>query len=228
MAGAAGADLLVGGVRRVAAGVADRRGPDALGLPEQTLGAPEAAHAEHGLLEALGEGRRDRVAEHEVPLRHGHRLVAPGQRALGVDHPGLLAEQEGHAQMVVAAAGAFRYVRARLGARRRPSSDWGGLDAWSRAFRATDGVAFVVLVIVAVIVGGETPGADDPIAEVVAYWRDNEDQAIASAIIAAISTVPFSGSPACWRGPGGCRGRSRAAGQHRVRGRDRGAVGWLS
>ena len=58
-------------------------------------------------------------------------------------------------------------------------------------FAPLTGVAFVVLVIVAVIVGGETPDADDPIAKVVTYWDDNKDQAIASAIIAAISTVPL-------------------------------------
>src|SRR6476646_770470 len=38
VAGGAGADLLVGGVRRLAAGVADRRRVDARGLPEDALG----------------------------------------------------------------------------------------------------------------------------------------------------------------------------------------------
>jgi hypothetical protein len=56
-------------------------------------------------------------------------------------------------------------------------------------FAPLTGIGFVVLVIVAVIVGGETPGADDGIVKVVNYWKDNQDQAIASAIIAAISTV---------------------------------------
>jgi len=56
-------------------------------------------------------------------------------------------------------------------------------------FAPLTGVLFVLFVIVAVIVGGETPSADDPIAEVVEYWNDNKDQAIVSSIIAAISTV---------------------------------------
>ena len=46
MPGLAGAGLLVGRVRRVAAGVADGGGVDARRLPEHALGAPEAAHAE--------------------------------------------------------------------------------------------------------------------------------------------------------------------------------------
>ena len=58
-------------------------------------------------------------------------------------------------------------------------------------FAPLTGVLFVVLVIVAVIVGGETPDADDPIAKVVDYWNDNKDQAIVSAIIAAISGAFF-------------------------------------
>jgi hypothetical protein len=56
-------------------------------------------------------------------------------------------------------------------------------------FAPLTGIGFVILVIVAVIVGGETPSADDGIVKVVNYWKDNQDQAIASAIIAAISTV---------------------------------------
>jgi hypothetical protein len=58
-------------------------------------------------------------------------------------------------------------------------------------FAPLAGVAFVVLVIVAVIVGGETPAADDPIEEVVDYWNDNQDQAIVASILAALSTVFF-------------------------------------
>src|SRR4029453_11069635 len=45
VAGPRRADLLIGRVAGVAAGVADRRGPHAVGLPEDALGAPEAAHA---------------------------------------------------------------------------------------------------------------------------------------------------------------------------------------
>ena len=58
-------------------------------------------------------------------------------------------------------------------------------------FAPLTGVLFVVLVVVAVIVGGETPDADDGIGKVVAYWSDNDGKAIASAIIAAYSAVFF-------------------------------------
>jgi hypothetical protein len=56
-------------------------------------------------------------------------------------------------------------------------------------FAPLTGIGFVLLVIVAVIVGGETPDANDGLVKVVNYWKDNQDQAIASAIIAAISSV---------------------------------------
>jgi hypothetical protein len=56
-------------------------------------------------------------------------------------------------------------------------------------FAPLTGLAFVILVIVAVIVGGETPDADDSLAKVVNYWNDNKDQAIVSAIIAGISAA---------------------------------------
>jgi hypothetical protein len=56
-------------------------------------------------------------------------------------------------------------------------------------FAPLTGLGFVVLVLIAVIVGGETPSADDEIVKVVDYWNDNQDQAIAGSIIAAFSTV---------------------------------------
>jgi hypothetical protein len=58
-------------------------------------------------------------------------------------------------------------------------------------FAPLTGVVFVILVVVAVIVGGETPDANDGIVKVVDYWRDNDGKAIASAIIAAYSAVFF-------------------------------------
>ena len=61
------------------------------------------------------------------------------------------------------------------------------------------GLLFVVLVVVAVIVGGETPDADDGLAKVVKYWADNKDQAIASAIIGAYSAVALLWFAGVWR-----------------------------
>src|SRR5581483_9574810 len=57
VAGAAGADLFIGGVRRVAARISDRGRVHAGGAPEDALGSPEAPEADDSLLEALGEGR---------------------------------------------------------------------------------------------------------------------------------------------------------------------------
>ena len=50
------------------AGVAHRGRVHAGRLPEDALGAPEAAHAEHGALGVLRERRLERSAEHEVAL----------------------------------------------------------------------------------------------------------------------------------------------------------------
>src|SRR6201999_1642660 len=80
VAGPRAADLVVRRVRGVAAGVSDGGRVDAGRLPEDALGAPEAAEPEDGLLEALGERRRDRGAEHVVALGDTHGLVATGQR----------------------------------------------------------------------------------------------------------------------------------------------------
>ena len=61
------------------------------------------------------------------------------------------------------------------------------------------GLLFVLLVIVAVIVGGETPGANDGIVEVIKYWRENDDQAIVASIIAAFSAVALLWFAGVWR-----------------------------
>ena len=93
----AGAHLLVGGVGREAAGVADGGAPHARHLPEHALGSPEASHPEDGRLEALREGRLEAVAVHEVPLGHRDPLRAAAQGFVLLDHPGLVsAEQERH------------------------------------------------------------------------------------------------------------------------------------
>src|SRR5205085_6796831 len=74
--GARGAYLLVGGVRREPAGVTHRCGVDAGRLPEDTLGTPEAAQAEHGLLQPLRERWLERRAQHGVAIRDGNLLRA--------------------------------------------------------------------------------------------------------------------------------------------------------
>jgi len=66
-------------------------------------------------------------------------------------------------------------------------------------FAPLTGVLFVVLVIVAVIVGGETPGANDRIGEVLAYWHDNDEQAVVASIIAAYSAVALLWFAGVWR-----------------------------
>ncbi len=82
MAGASRADLFVGRVRRVAAGVPDRGRPDPVGLPEDLLGAPEAAQAEHHRLEAGGERRLDGAAGHEMRLRDRELVVIASLQGL--------------------------------------------------------------------------------------------------------------------------------------------------
>ena len=89
MSGAAGADFFVAGVGGGATGVADGGGPDAGGLPEHALGAPEAAHAEDGGFGALWERGFEGVAEDEVAGGDGQRFVAAGECVGWVDDLGL-------------------------------------------------------------------------------------------------------------------------------------------
>src|SRR5699024_9581050 len=94
-AGAGGEDLLVGGVRRVAACVARGGGVHAGGLPGDALDAPEAAAGEDDLLAALRPGARIRRrvgaehvgAQHEVLAGQGVGVAVPaGEGVLGRDH----------------------------------------------------------------------------------------------------------------------------------------------
>jgi hypothetical protein len=48
-------------------------------------------------------------------------------------------------------------------------------------------------------VGGETPGANDSLAEVIDYWQNNDEQAVAASIIAAFSTVALLWFAGVWR-----------------------------
>src|SRR5207244_10362928 len=113
VSGRARADLLVGRVLRVAAGVADRGRVDAAGLPELALRAPEAAHAEDRRLDPFRERRAQRRPEHEVALGHRNRLRTPGQRALRLDHLGLFAEEQGHVSTVATVSTEAEFVTSR-------------------------------------------------------------------------------------------------------------------
>ena len=67
----------------------------------------------------------------------------------------------------------------------------------TRAVGPLTGVLFVVLVIVAFVVGGETPGTDDAPREIVDFYLDNDDsQALASALVAlgCVALIFFLGS----------------------------------
>ena len=82
VAGVASADLMVGGIGRGAARVADGGGDDAGEMEEVLLGAPEAAHAEDRDLGA--RGREVQWGSEDV-VRAGerHRGGAPGERLTG-------------------------------------------------------------------------------------------------------------------------------------------------
>jgi hypothetical protein len=59
------------------------------------------------------------------------------------------------------------------------------------------GILFVVLVIVAFLVGGETPATDDPAPEIVDFYLENDDsQALAAAFLAlgCVALIFFLGS----------------------------------
>ena len=93
VAGPAGAHLFVRRVRGVAAGVADGGRVDPGDLPVDLLGAPEAAEAEDGDLEALGHLVGDHGSVQDLVAR-GDREVARGaarQGLVGVDQLGLVA-----------------------------------------------------------------------------------------------------------------------------------------
>ena len=96
VAGAGAADLLVGGVGRRAAGVAHRGRVDAVGFPEDPLGAPEAAHAEDRGADSLREGRPQRRAEHGVAFGHGDCLLTSRQSVGRVDQSCLVPAEYAH------------------------------------------------------------------------------------------------------------------------------------
>jgi len=67
----------------------------------------------------------------------------------------------------------------------------------AKAIGPLTGILFVVLAIVAFLVGGETPGTDDSPREIVDFYLDNDDsQAVASALLAlgCVALIFFLGS----------------------------------
>src|SRR4029077_8474880 len=87
--------LLVGGVRGVAARVADRGGVHAGRLPELPLRAPEAAQAEDRALGPGREGRLEPGSVDEVGVGDGHPLPASWKRLLGGRHAALAQTEHG-------------------------------------------------------------------------------------------------------------------------------------
>jgi hypothetical protein len=53
------------------------------------------------------------------------------------------------------------------------------------------GILFVVLVIVAFVVGGETPGTDDSPQTIVSFYLDNDSEQSIAAALLALACVPF-------------------------------------
>ena len=83
VAGLSAADFLVAGVGGGASGVADRSAEHPGQFPEAALGTPEAAHAEHRLLQAAGKRWLDRVAADRMGSGHWHGGVATGRGGAG-------------------------------------------------------------------------------------------------------------------------------------------------
>ena len=50
-------------------------------------------------------------------------------------------------------------------------------------FAPLTGIVFVVLVVIAFAVGGETPDVDDSTRKVVDFWTENDGEQIAAAIL---------------------------------------------
>ena len=56
-------------------------------------------------------------------------------------------------------------------------------------FAPLTGVLFLLLVMVAFAVTGESPGSDDPTAEVVEYWTGKDTENVVSAVLGALAGV---------------------------------------
>ena len=144
MAGAAGADFFIGRVRGDAASIADTGQPDALGLPEDALGAPEAAEAEDGGLVSGRGVRLDRAAVDEMGRGGRDRPGAAGQGGVtGRQGSGLAGEEHrlgipccdrryGH-ERPKRQSQACEGPRHPLSARPSPPAAYGEVAEWSMA-----------------------------------------------------------------------------------------------
>src|SRR4051812_24333394 len=93
MPGVTAAHLLIGRVRRRAAGIADRGRPHARRLPELALGAPETAEPEHRRFETPRVRAGERMAVDIVLIRDRHADRAPRQTLLRRRNFQLLAQR---------------------------------------------------------------------------------------------------------------------------------------
>ena len=76
----------------------------------------------------------------------------------------------------------------------RPANPGGESDEHEGAERLAPltGVLFVILIVVAVVIGGETPSIEDDSPEKIAqFWRDNDDEQGLSSAVGAWATFAF-------------------------------------
>src|SRR2546425_11728880 len=86
VAGPPGPPPPMGGFFPPPAGIADRRGVNAVQLPELALGAPEAPHPENSPFRAFRKRRQQRGAKDGMPRWDAHRLVPARKRFGGSRH----------------------------------------------------------------------------------------------------------------------------------------------
>jgi hypothetical protein len=60
-----------------------------------------------------------------------------------------------------------------------------------RSLAALTGVVFVVFFVVSFVIVGESPGADDPVQEVVSFYAENDTQVTIASLAVAIAAVFF-------------------------------------
>lgn len=53
------------------------------------------------------------------------------------------------------------------------------------------GVAFIVLVIIGAIIGGEPPSVDDPVQEIVSHYVDNKDAILVGSLVGMVGAFAF-------------------------------------